>query len=333
MVRPSFPAAQTETTDSTPVPTPVEAVPAGPDPFTDGQPSEPPVVRTVPGTLPARADFTPKELEAYELMNDPLRAKVLEIRDCMNAEARDILESRYALGSLIVEIHQHPEVYDHMSDIQMAAFFGDGGKTIYAEARRIRERYSPEEFQQILTARNPNTGGRVHYRHLACLLPIEDKAEADKALNLCLSQNWTTRQFEDFIKTSTRGGGKARTGGRRITRPASFMGFLERRALRVGGVRPHLQEGVRQRLGRTQGIRERAGRKEDGRHAETGPKSRRGPQEGSRGQPEVGRGLRGGGAGHRGPCPSAAWRTAQPTTPSNDGVAAEREPQEAQGGA
>ena len=78
--RPSSPA-QTETTDSTPVPTPVEAVPAGPDPFTDGQPSEPPVVRTVAGTLPARADLTPKELEAFELMNDPLRAKVLEIRD------------------------------------------------------------------------------------------------------------------------------------------------------------------------------------------------------------------------------------------------------------
>ena len=151
--RPSSPA-HTETTDNTPVPTPVEAVPAGLDPFTDGQPAEPPVVRTLVGTLPAPADLTPKELETFELMNDPLRAKVLEIRERMNAEARDILEARYALGSLIVEIHEKPEVYGHMSDIHMAQFFGDGGKTIYAEARRIRERYTPEEFQQILTAQS-----------------------------------------------------------------------------------------------------------------------------------------------------------------------------------
>jgi hypothetical protein len=108
-------------------------------------------------------DFNESEIKAFELMNDPLRTKVIEIRHMLSEEPRLLLEHRYKLGETVLEVRKHPEIYGNLSDLHMAAFFGDFGKTIYSEARRICERYPPDRFKVILEARNPeNANARIH---------------------------------------------------------------------------------------------------------------------------------------------------------------------------
>jgi hypothetical protein len=159
-------------------------------------------------------------------MNDALRAKTLKIRELVGSEIVGLFQSRYELGSIMLDIKEHPETYDGMSDIQLAQFFGESGKTLYAEARRIRERYNPERFAEIVNAVNPQTGARLHYKHLAILLRIEDDKESDKALDACLEAGWSTKELADYVSKKIR---EAQGGGRRQarSRPASFAGVLE----------------------------------------------------------------------------------------------------------
>jgi hypothetical protein len=112
-----------------------------------------------------------------------------------------------------------------MSDIQLAGFFGEAGRTVYAEARRIRERYEPERYQQIMDATNPENGARLSYKHLALLLRVEDNAQADKMLEHCLQSGLSTREFGDFIAKKLKQPGASPRPLRH--RPKNFVGLLE----------------------------------------------------------------------------------------------------------
>src|SRR5579872_5546707 len=125
------------------------------------------------GTLPAPDGLSFGRKVAFEEMNDPLRRKALEMRELMSSEVEQFLEAEYRLGSLVKEIHDDPKTYGPTSDIKLAKFFGEYGKTKYATARRIRERYEPERFKQLIDARGPD-GHRLEYTHLALLLQVDD---------------------------------------------------------------------------------------------------------------------------------------------------------------
>jgi hypothetical protein len=179
------------------------------------------------GSLPAPADLTPEEERAYDLMNDALRDKAIKIRDCMHGEVRNLMQSRYTLGSHLLDVKQNPQIYGALSDIQLGTFFGDAGKTVYSEARRIRERYSPERFEQLMAACNPENGARISYKHLALLLRVEDTAAADKMLDHILaaglSTKETTKLLNDKAKKAGDGPGKPKPTREK---PTDFQGTL-----------------------------------------------------------------------------------------------------------
>jgi hypothetical protein len=176
--------------------------------------------------LPAPADLTPDELTAFEQMNDALRAQALKMRELASTEIVGLLQSRYELGSIVLDIKNDPATYGALSDIQLASFFGESGKTLYAEARRIRERYEPARFNEIMAAINSQTGARIHYKHLAVLLRIEDDSEADKVLDVCLSASWNTKELADYVTKKIREAQGAQRPRAR-SKPTNFLGVLE----------------------------------------------------------------------------------------------------------
>jgi hypothetical protein len=197
---------------ATSTPDPYPAVPA---------PAPPPTP-----CLPAPDDLTQDELAMFEQMNDALRAKTLEMRELARTEIAGLLQSRYELGSIVLKIKNDPATYGPLSDIQLAGFFGESGRTLYAEARRIRERYPPERFAEIVAAVNSQTGARIHYKHLSILLRIESDAEADKTLELCLGASWSTKELADHVAKKIR---EAQGAQRPRTRskPTNFLGVVE----------------------------------------------------------------------------------------------------------
>jgi hypothetical protein len=159
----------------------------------------------VPSTMVAEPELNAMETKAYEIMNAPLRAKVMQIRHHMDDERRQLLESRYQLGELSLEIQNHPRQYGYLAEFAFGAFFGVR-QALCSEARRIRERYAPKRFQQIIEARNPHTGAQIHYKHLALLLFVKDDAEADQLLEQCLAGSWTLPVLTKHIKTAMKKG-------------------------------------------------------------------------------------------------------------------------------
>jgi hypothetical protein len=148
-----------------------------------------------PDHKPAPEDSTSEEAKAREGMNPSLEAKVIQMRSLMRDERSIMLDSRYELGSLVLEVKKDPQTYGAVSDIQLAEFFGDSGKTVCNEARRIRERYSPEEYEKIKNAVNPSNGARISYKHLTVLLRIEKAELAGKMLCDCLKSGWSTKEL------------------------------------------------------------------------------------------------------------------------------------------
>jgi hypothetical protein len=175
--------------------------------------------------VPTPTDLTPAQLDAFEFMPPALRARAIEMRTLMRTEMVSLLDSRYELGSILLEVKSDPAKYGPMSDIQLATFFGEAGKTVYGEARRIRERYSPEEFAKIKAAINPANGARISYKHLAILLRLEDPLQAGKALNACLQAGWSTKELEGYVSKKLRElSGPSRKPAR--SKPSSFFGVM-----------------------------------------------------------------------------------------------------------
>jgi hypothetical protein len=198
----------------------------GADPF----PTIPPTAAADPPPasvpVPVPEDFTEDEVEAFEDMNPALQAKALEMRDLMLDEMTSLLDSRYKLGGLVLEVKTDSQTYGSMSDIQLATFFGDSSKTVYNEARRIRERYPPEEFARIKQAINPENGGRISYKHLAILLRFEDAKLADKMLNTCLQSGWSTKELASRVSKKLEELSKKPGGGGRKVKAATFLGLV-----------------------------------------------------------------------------------------------------------
>jgi hypothetical protein len=177
------------------------------------------------GTLPAPTDLTPEQAQAYEAMNDPLRQKTLEMRDLMYSQVTHLLESEYRLGTVVKEIHDNPGTYGATSDIKLAKFFGEYGKTKYAYARRIRERYEPERFQELVNARGPD-GHRLEYTHLALLLRVEDDEKADELANQVLESSWSVNELKSYLASKAQPQ-KRPTAPHTTPRPKTFPGFVE----------------------------------------------------------------------------------------------------------
>jgi hypothetical protein len=187
------------------------------------------------GTLPAPADLSIEQLAAYEEMNDPLREKTLAIRELLNGEVDQLLESEYKLGTLVKEIHDGPKVYGPTSDFKLAKFFGEFGKTKYATARRLRERYEPERFKELMSARGPG-GHRLEYTHLALLLRVDDD-KADALVNDILAGEWSVKELTSYLKSKAES--KPRTGP---PRPATFLGLVENIVAVTDQVRKQYQD-------------------------------------------------------------------------------------------
>ena len=188
------------------------------------------------GTLPAPLDLSPEQLVAFEGMNDPLREKTLAIRELLNGEVDQLLESEYKLGTLVKEIHDGPKVYGATSDIKLAKFFGEHGKTKYATARRLRERYEPERFKELMSARGPS-GHRLEYTHLALLLRVDDE-KADKLVDDVLAGEWSVNELSKYLKSQSER--KPRPSG--PPRPATFLGLVENIVAVTDQVRKQYQD-------------------------------------------------------------------------------------------
>ncbi|HEX5273054.1 MAG TPA: hypothetical protein VFW33_21300, partial [Gemmataceae bacterium] len=198
-----------------------------PDPYPQPDPLPVPAPDPPPeALLSVPDDLTPDEGRAFEEMRPALRAVVVAMRDLTRDEMVGLLDSRYALGEIVLEIKSDPARYGALSDIQMAAFFGEGNKGALAEARRIRERYPPERFAAIKAAFNPANGARISYSHLAILLRFEDPAQADKALDTCLQEGLGTKELSRYVTKRLRElDGKESRPPR--SRPANFVGMVE----------------------------------------------------------------------------------------------------------
>jgi hypothetical protein len=192
------------------------------------------------GTLPAPADLTPEQAQAYEEMNDPLRQKALEIRDLMSSEVTQLLEAEYRLGTVVKEIYDNPGTYGATSDVKLARFFGDYGRTKIANARRIRERYTPERFQELVNARGPD-GHQLEYTHLALLLRVEDDDQADALANQVLESSWSVGELKAYLASKTQAQKQA-TPPRTMPRPRMFLGFVEQVASHAGMCRDAYEE-------------------------------------------------------------------------------------------
>jgi hypothetical protein len=188
-------------------------------------PAPEPAANSLPVAAPE--DLTPAELEAFDDMNDALKGAALEMRGLMLDEMTSLLDSRYTLGSIVLEVKKNPETYGAMSDIQLATFFGESSKTVFNEARRICERYSSEEYAKIKQAINPRNGTRLSYKHLAVLLRIEDAKLADKLLNACLQSGWSTRELADHVGKKLKELSKQTGAAGRKVRMATFLGLVE----------------------------------------------------------------------------------------------------------
>jgi hypothetical protein len=169
--------------------------------------------------------LTPEQAQAYEAMNDPLRQKTLEMRDLMSKEVTQFLESEYELGTVVKEIYDNPGTYGATSDVKLAKFFGEYGRTKYATARRLRERYEPERFQELVNARGSD-GHRLEYTHLALLLRVEDDDQADALANQVLASGWSVNELRSYLAS------KAQTQmlpvpPRTTPKPKTFFGFME----------------------------------------------------------------------------------------------------------
>jgi hypothetical protein len=196
----------------------------------------------LPELLPAPAGLTPAELEAFGQMNDALRREVVDIKKRLNAEVYDFMKSRYALGQAIVMIRDDPGTYGADSDLKIAAFFGDVGKTVLNEARRIVDRYPPERFRKILEARNPDTGFCLNWRHLGELLRIEDAARADQFLDQAMASGWSTQELRAAVNKSVAAGGGRKGAGR--PKPVTFVGVLENLASTHNGWLDQYENGL-----------------------------------------------------------------------------------------
>jgi hypothetical protein len=177
------------------------------------------------GTLPAPADLSPEQAQAYEEMNDPLRQKTLEMRALMYSQVTHQLESEYRLGTVVKEIYDNPGTYGATSDIKLAKFFGDYGRTKIANARRIRERYEPEHFKELMNARGPD-GHRLEYTHLALLLRVEDDNKADELANQVLDSSWSVNELKSYLASKAQPKKQA-TPPRTTPKPKTFFGFME----------------------------------------------------------------------------------------------------------
>jgi hypothetical protein len=199
----------------------------GADPFPANLPTavaDPPPA-SVPVTVPE--DLTPAESKAFDEMVPALKAKALEMRSLMLDEMVSLLDSRYTLGSLVMEIKKNPQTYGAMSDIQLAQFFGEGGRSVCSEARHIRERYDPEDYARIKNALNPRNGARISFKHLAILLRIEDAKLADKLLNACLQAGWSTKELSHHVGKKLVELSKQPGGAGRKSRAVTFLGLVE----------------------------------------------------------------------------------------------------------
>jgi hypothetical protein len=156
-------------------------------------------------------------------MNDALREKTLEMRSLMHSEVKQLLESEYQLGTLVLEIHNDPGTYGATSDLKLAKFFGEYGRTKYANARRIRERYEPERFKELVNARGPD-GHRLEYSHLALLLRVDDE-QADALANQVLDSSWSVKELSNYLASKTRTT-RQPAGPRTTPKPLSFLGFV-----------------------------------------------------------------------------------------------------------
>jgi hypothetical protein len=192
------------------------------------------------GTLPAPIDLTEEEQCAFEQMNDPLREAVLKMRDIVRNEQVSLIESRYKLGQLVLEIKDHPEVYGAMSDIQTAAFFGELGKTVYQVARRLAETYTPEEIKMITEQKNPETGHQIRYEHLNTLLRVEDKTVIGEGIAVCLAGSLSTRELAKWVNAQLQQKHEVKTT--RQPRPKTFSGILENIKAVVGQISVQFEE-------------------------------------------------------------------------------------------
>ena len=172
------------------------------------------------------ADLTEQEQMAVDFMKRPLRDVALELRRRTRAEDQALLRERYALGEMFLKVKDNPTVYGGRSGIQMDEFFAGRNLDLLREAGRIRHRYTPERFEQILAARNSVTGFEFSYDHLAILLAIEDDALADEFLNLTFADSWTCAELHRAVAKKLRA---SKPRSKKMPRSAlkTFLGTLE----------------------------------------------------------------------------------------------------------
>jgi hypothetical protein len=193
----------------------------------------------------APEDLTDGEARAFEEMAPALRDVALKMRNLMRSELLSVLDSRYELGSVVLDVKANPETYGAMSDVHLADFFGEGTRAVYAEARRVRERYPPDEFAKLKAAMNPVNGARISFTHLAVLLRIENPAVANRLLNDCLAAGWSTKELAAAVSKKLRElSGRRRRPSR--SRPTNLLGVLENVAAVGGEFRRHFDESLDQ---------------------------------------------------------------------------------------
>jgi hypothetical protein len=160
-------------------------------------------------------------------MARPLQEAALDLLRRARAGDQTFLREFYALGETFLKIKQQPELFGAMSDVQLGQFFDERDLDLFRQARRIRQRYAPERFEEILAARNEKTGFRFTLDHLVVLLQVEDVALADEFLVLALTDSWTPQQLNRAVKKKLRqqAGPNPKTK-MSLAKPASLPGLL-----------------------------------------------------------------------------------------------------------
>jgi hypothetical protein len=104
----------------------------------------------------------------------------------------------------------------------MRRFFGEAKLTILKEACRVAERYTPEQFEQLMALQDPQTGYHLCYQHVAIVLRVADAGAAEKAIRQCVAGNWTTKQLGDYVTNKVNRGNLRRQLGSSHRKPRHF---------------------------------------------------------------------------------------------------------------
>ncbi len=172
-------------------------------------------------------------VSALESMNTALRKVHDKAEKLLNKESECVIRSRHQLGKLVAEVFANSENKYGTKAMTILSVALSKNQTILYGSKKFAELYDDDDAEKLIAVRN-TAGQPLCWSHIETLISIDDSTLRDTMLTITLDKSLTPSELSKKI-TEYYGGARSNSPGRTLTKPKTFLGYLDQINTTVSG--------------------------------------------------------------------------------------------------